>query len=316
MRFIKRASVGEDGAGPSDDGKDELLMEEIGFEVTNGEKVLFPRDGYSKEDLVRYYSKIAPVMLPHLRGRPVSMVRYPDGIDGKSFFQKDASSFFPAWLPRVVVAKKGGTVEHVLCEKVADLAYLANLACITPHIWLSRVDLPELPDRMIIDLDPSGPDFMQVIDAALLLREELERVGLAPFVMTTGSRGMHVVAPLDRSSSFEEVRAFARRLTARIMKGREDELTLETSKDQRRGRLLLDTFRNSYGQTGVAPYAVRAKDGAPVATPLSWREVEKGEVGPTTFNIRNIFNRLKESGDPWRDIDTRAAPVPGDIDSR
>ncbi len=289
-------------------------MEDISVEVTNGDKVLFPRDGYTKEDLVRYSSMISPVMLPHMRGRPVSMIRYPDGIDGKSFFQKDASSFFPTWLPRVMVTKKGGTVEHVLCEKEADLAYLANLACITPHIWLSRADLPERPDRMIIDLDPSGTDFGQVIDAAMLLREELERYGLAPFVMTTGSRGMHVVAPLDRTSSFDEVRAFARHLAVRAMRGREDLLTLETSKDHRRGRLLLDTFRNSYGQTGVAPYAVRAKDGAPVATPLTWREVEIGEVGPTTFNIRNIFKRLEESGDPWKDIDSQAGSVPADFD--
>jgi bifunctional non-homologous end joining protein LigD len=296
------------GIRPHDGSKEMVLIE--GVEVTNGDKILFPRDGYTKLDLVQYYSRISPFMLPYLKGRPVSLIRYPDGIDGHSFFQKDAPSFFPTWVPRLVVGKKGGRVEHVLCEKAADLVYLANLACITPHIWLSRADLLDRPDRMIIDLDPSGPDLGPVIEGAQLLREELDRTGLVPFVMTTGSRGMHVVAPLDRSASFEEARAFARHIAARVMVGREDKLTMETSRERRGGRLLLDTYRNSYGQTGVAPYAVRAKDGAPVATPLNWKEVEEGEIGPTTFNIRNIFKRVKERGDPWRDIDAQARPIP------
>jgi bifunctional non-homologous end joining protein LigD len=290
--------------------KERRLIQGVEVVITNGDKVLFPRDGYTKDDLVQYYSRIAPIMLPHMRGRPVSMVRYPEGIDGHSFFQKEASSFFPPWLGRVTVEKKGGTVDHVLCEKTADLVYLANLACITPHVWLSRLNDLDRPDRLIMDLDPSGPGFETVIRSALLLRDELDGSGLTPFVMTTGSRGLHVVVPLDGLSTFEETRAFARHLAARIMKGRESELTLKTSKGERDGRLLLDTFRNSYGQTGVAPYAVRARDGAPVATPLSWKEVEKGAIGPTTFNIQNILKRVEENGDPWKGIASRAGPLP------
>ena len=277
----------------------------IEVEVTNGDKVLFPRDGYSKEDLIDYYDRMASTILPYMRGRPVTLVRYPDGIDGQHFFQKDASPYFPDWLRRVTVEKKGGTVDHVVCEKAADLVYLANLASITPHVWLSREDRLDRPDRMIIDLDPSDRDFGKVIKAALLLRDELEGRGLPAFVMTTGSRGMHVVVPLDRTSTFDEVRAFARFVAGNVIKGREDILTMQQSKGERGGRLLLDTFRNSYGQTGVAPYAVRAKDGAPVATPLYWNEVEEGTVGPTTYNMGNIGERLERVGDPWRAIDDR-----------
>ncbi len=295
----------------SDEGGEAMQsIEGIEIPITNGNKVLFPRDGYTKNDLVRYYSLIAPVMLPHMRGRPVSMVRYPDGIDGKSFFQKDTPSYFPKWLRRITVEKKGGTVDHILCEKEADLVYLANLACITPHLWLSRADRLDRPDRMIIDLDPADTDFSKVMAAALLLRDELEGLNLSPFVMTTGSRGMHVVVPLDRSASFDEVRSFARQVAGTVMAGREDEYTLETSKADRGGRLLIDTFRNSYGQTGVAPYAIRARDGAPVATPLMWKEVERGLFGPHSFNIGNIFQRLKETGDPWKDIDAQGGSLP------
>lgn len=281
----------------------------IEIELSNQNKVLFPRDGYKKGDLVDYYLKIAPYMLPYMRDRPVTMVRYPDGIDGGKFFQKDASSYFPQWLPRATVQKKGGTVDHVVCEKTADLVYIANLACITPHIWLSRIDMLDRPDRMIIDLDPSGNDFSLVIEAALLLRDALKSHGLAPFPMTTGSRGMHIVSPLDRSATFDEVRGFAKRVAGEVIEGREDRLTLEMTKNERGGRLLLDTFRNSYGQTGVTPYAVRAKDGAPVATPLSWDEVEEGNISPTMYNIKNIFTRLEQSGDPWKKIDASSASV-------
>jgi bifunctional non-homologous end joining protein LigD len=281
----------------------------IEVEVTNGGKVLFPRDNYTKGDLIDYYSRIAPTMLQYMAGRPVSMVRYPDGIDGKSFFQKDATPHFPDWLRRIRVEKKGGTVDHVVCVKQADLVYLANIACITPHIWLSREGQLDRPDRMIIDLDPSDGDFSRVTEAAVLLRDALDSYDLPVFAMTTGSRGIHVVVPLDRSSSFDEVRAFARRVAADVMKGRESWLTLETSKSERGGRLLLDTFRNSYGQTGVAPYAVRAKDTAPVATPVTWKEVEGGRLGPNSYNINNISTRLKEVGDPWKSIDSRPGAI-------
>jgi bifunctional non-homologous end joining protein LigD len=287
-----------------------MKVDGIEVQVTNGDKVLFPRDGITKMDLIHYYSKIAPIMLPYLRGRPISMIRYPDGIDGYSFFQKEISPFFPTWIPRVTVEKKGGSIEQVLCEKEEDLIFLANLGCITPHIWLSRVDRLDRPDRMIIDLDPSVLDFEKVIDAALMLREEIDRAGLTPFVMTTGSRGMHVVIPLDGTSSYEEVRTYARHLAARVMKGREDEFTMEPSKGKRGRRLLLDILRNAYGQTGVAPYAVRAKDSAPVATPLGWEEVEARTIDPTKYNINNIFKRLEERGDPWKDIDSRVGRIP------
>lgn len=279
----------------------------IEVELTNQEKVLFPRDGYTKGDLVDYYARVAPVMLPYMRGRPVTMLRFPDGIDGESFFQKDASPYFPDWLRRVAVGKKGGTVDHVVCDKPADLVYLANLACITPHLWLSREDALDRPDRLILDMDPGKQGFGVVKEAALLARELLSDAGLTSFVMTTGSRGLHVVAPLDRSADFDRVRAFAQAIGEEMVR-RDGRLTTERSIEAREGRLLVDTFRNAYAQTGVAPYAVRAKDGAPVAAPLRWEEMEDPRLGPQSFNIRNIWSRLED--DPWKDIDRHAGAVP------
>lgn len=277
-------------------------------ELSNQNKVLFPRDGFTKGDIVDYYSRISSTMLPHMRGRPVVMVRYPDGLGGEGFFQKDASSYFPDWIRRVTVEKKGGTVDHVVCEKEADLVYLANLACITPHIWLSREGNLDHPDRMILDMDPPGRDFSLVRSAALMARDILEDVGLKPFVMTTGSRGLHVTVPLDREADFDEVRAFAQEVAEQMVR-RDDRFTTERSKADREGRLLVDTFRNSYAQTGVAPYALRAKDGAPVATPLDWKEVEAEWLGPQSFTLANIFERLDSKADPWKEIDRHAGSV-------
>jgi bifunctional non-homologous end joining protein LigD len=282
---------------------------EYEVEITNAEKVLFPRDGLTKGDLIDYYSRISTTILPYMRGRPVTMVRYPDGIDGESFFQKGASPFFPSWLRKVAVPKKGGSLEQVICEKKADLVYLANLACVTPHIWLSREPHLDRPDRMIFDLDPSDDDFAPVRHAALGLRDELDKLGLSTFPMTTGSRGIHVVVPLDGSSTFDQVREFSQTVAGRMAQKEPDKYSLEVAKEWRKGKLLIDTFRNAYAQTGVAPYAVRAKDGAPVATPLEWSEVEAGRIGPRTYNIKNIFDRLEDKGDPMKGIDDRASSL-------
>lgn len=285
-----------------------LVLDGIEVGVSNLDRVLFPRDGLTKGDLIDHYVRVAPAMLPHLRGRPVTMVRHPRGIDGESFFQKNAPRGAPPWLPRAEVPKKDGTVEHVVCEKAADLAYLANLACITPHVWLSRTDALDRPDRLILDMDPGRRDFRVVKEAALLARELLDRAGLPSFVMTTGSRGLHVVVPLDRSAGFDEVRAFAQGVGEEMVR-RDDRFTTERSVEEREGRLLVDTFRNAYAQTGVAPYAVRAKDGAPVAAPLRWEELDDPALGPRSFTVRNILRRL-EDGDPWKDIGRRPAALP------
>jgi bifunctional non-homologous end joining protein LigD len=268
--------------------------------------VLFPRDGITKAQLARYYERIAPYILPHLRDRPISLERHPDGIDGFSFIQKDVSGHFPAWIRTEVVEKEGGTLRQVIADRVETLAYLANQGCITPHVWLSRADRPRRPDRLVFDFDPpraGNADVRHVTREAASLLVEL---GLVPFAMTSGSRGFHLHVPLDRSLDFDDVRTFARDV-ARLLRGRRpDLLTVESRKDKRRGRIFIDVLRNGYAQTSVAPYAVRARDGAPVATPVDLSELTRSELHPQRYTLRNIFRRLARKVDPWEAFDADA----------
>jgi bifunctional non-homologous end joining protein LigD len=272
----------------------------VAVEISNPDKALFP-DGLSKAELARYYERVAETMLPHVRGRPVHMQRFPDGIEGEEIQQKQAPDYFPKFVKRArVKRKRGGSVEHVVIDNAETLVYLADQACITPHVWLSRTDRLDDPDQLIFDLDPPGRDLAPVRDAARALRELLEEVGLAAYVKTTGSRGLHVVSPLDRSSGFDDTRAFARELAALLAEREPKRFTVEQRKEKRRRRLYLDTARNAYAQTAVAPYAVRALAGAPVACPLEWREL--GRVEPQQFTVRNIARRLARREDPWAEI--------------
>lgn len=289
--------------------RSEVLVDGRRIQVPRPEKLLFPRDGITKADLVDYYLRIAPVMVPHLRGRPLMLQRFPDGIEGKSFYQKDASDYFPDWVRRVEVPKAGGTVDHVVCDDAATLVYLASQACITPHAWTSRVDRLDRPDRMIFDLDPPGERFDLVRRAARELRRLLEGLGLAPFLMTTGSRGAHVVVPLDRQDDVDAVRVFAHAVADLMARRDPSRLTIEQRKAKRGERLFIDVMRNGYAQTAVPPYAVRPLRGAPVATPLDWRELGAG--GPQRHSLRTIFRRLARKPDPWAAIDRDARPLHG-----
>jgi bifunctional non-homologous end joining protein LigD len=284
--------------------KSEELVEINGHEVkiTRPDKALFPDEGITKRDVVDYYQRIAPWILPHLKERPLMLERYPDGIAGSRIVQKAASSYYPRWIKTVTVKKAGGTLRQVICEDAATLAYLANQACITPHIWLSRIDRPDYPDQMIFDLDPSGSDFEPVRETAYSLREKLKELGLPAFVKSTGSRGVHVTVPLKADTDFETVRSFARQLAAIVTQEDPKHRTTEQRKSGRRGRLFLDTNRNAYAQTAVAPYAIRARAQAPVVVPISWRELDKREFRPDGMTIRTIFDRLKKQDDPWKDF--------------
>lgn len=272
------------------------------IEISNREKLLFPDAGLTKGDLVEYYRRIADVMVPHLAERPLTLYRFPEGVNAPGFYQKNVSEYFPDWIPRVRLGRGGNETEYCICNDAATLVYLAGQV-FTPHIWLSRVDKPEYPDRLIFDLDPPDDNqFDLVRSTAQTLGGLLLDIGIVSFPMTTGSRGLHIVVPLDRRADFTAVRRFAGDVAAIVASQAPDRLTTEIRKDKRGGRLFLDSNRNGYAQTGVAPYAVRAKPGAPIATPLEWDEIDDAKLRSNRYHIKNIFRRLGQKPDPWEQI--------------
>lgn len=273
--------------------------------ITHPEKVMFPDDGITKGELAAYYEAIAPLMLPHIRGRPITMERYPSGIGEKGFMQKDVSKGFPDWLERVEVPKKGGTVHHPIVTDTRSLLWLANQNSITPHVWTSRAPNLYQPDICVFDLDPSEDEPDVLRDAALALRELLGEVGLPSWVKTSGSKGYHIVVPLDGKAGFGDVARFAHGIARVLIKRDPENLTLEFSKADRGRRILVDTGRNGYSATFAATYAVRARPGAPVSAPCTWEEIERGEVGPRTFTLRSMEARAAKVADLWSDMRRR-----------
>src|SRR3954454_9623600 len=269
------------------------------IEISRPEKVLFPEDGITKGDLIEYYARVAPHMLPHLRDRPLTLERYPNGIGTKRFFQKEVSSYFPKWLRTVTVPKVGGTVTHVVCNDTATLVYIANQACVTPHIFLSRTDKLDVPDQLVFDLDPQGDDFEVVKATALDFKQLLDELELPAFLKTTGSRGLHVVVPLQRREPYDKVRALGRDVAGIIVSRAPRARTMEQLKANRGNRIFIDTNRNGYAQLVAPAYAVRARKGAPVSVPLAWSELNNRSLRPNGTTIRNIFERLESIEDPW-----------------
>jgi bifunctional non-homologous end joining protein LigD len=259
--------------------------------------------------LVDYYRRIASWILPYLRGWPLAMERYPDGIDKPGFFRKAVAPYYPGWIKTVTVDKVGGTVRHVVCDDAATLVYLANQACVTPHIWLSRMDKLDYADQMVFDLDPSEDSFEPVKAVAQSLKELLDRLGLPAYLKTTGSRGLHVAVPLKRREGFDSVRAFAREVARVVVSQKPEQRTLEQRKSMRRGRVFVDTNRNAYAQTVAPAFAVRARRGAPVSVPLDWSELGRKNLRPDGVTIRTLFDRLERVGDPWTDFWRRAVSL-------
>jgi bifunctional non-homologous end joining protein LigD len=277
--------------------------------LTHPDKVLFPGEGITKRELAGYYVRVAEVMIPHVRDRPLSQHRWPGGLGGQDFWHKQVPGYFPDWIERVEVSTSKGPQQQVLANHPATLAYLANQNCITPHVWLSRKGRLHRPDLVVFDLDPASVrDFSAVRAGARILRDLLQDLGLTPFVKTTGSKGLHVTVPIEPEATFERVHEFAEGMAVRLVEEDPGRFTTEFYKEKRKGRVFVDIGRNAYGQTAVPPYAVRARSGAPVATPVTWDEL--GRIGPERFTIRNLFRRLGARGDPWEDIHDRAGSLP------
>jgi len=270
--------------------------------ITHPDKVLFPDDGITKGEIASYYEAIAPIMVPHIRARPVTMERYPAGISKPGFIQKDVSKGFPAWLKRVEVPKKDGVVHHPLVCDARSLLWIANQNCITPHVWTSRAPQLYRPDICVFDLDPSEDEPDVLRSAALALRDLLNELGLPSWVKTSGSKGFHIVVPLDGKTEMGTVAGFAHAVSSVLVTRDPEHLTQEFSKADRGGRILVDTGRNGYSATFAAVYAVRAKSGAPVSAPCTWKEVERGDAGPRTYTLRTMAGRIARVGDLWADI--------------
>jgi bifunctional non-homologous end joining protein LigD len=278
--------------------------------ITHPEKVLFPDEGITKGEMASYYEAIAPLMIPHIIGRPVTMERYPSGIGAKGFMHKNVSKGFPEWLERVEAPKKDGTVHYPVVRDTRSLLWIANQNCITPHVWTSRAPNLYHPDVCVFDLDPSKDDEPDVLrSTALGVRQLLAEIELNSWVKTSGSKGFHIVVPLDAKARFGEVSRFAHAVATVLIGRHPDTLTQEFAKKDRGDRILLDVGRNGYSATFAAPYAVRPKPGAPVSAPCSWEEIEQGRVGPRTFTLRTMAERVAKVGDVWSDMPERGASL-------
>lgn len=273
--------------------------------ITHPDKVMFPDDGITKGDLAAYYETVAPVLIPQLKGRPLTMERYPQGIGAKGFWQKDVSKGFPEWLQRVEIPKKDGVVNHPVVTDLQSLMWVTNQNTITHHVWASRLPDLQSPDLCVFDLDPSTDDVKSVRAAAVSLRNLLADLGLPSWVKTTGSKGFHIVVPVDGKTPIATVARFAHDVGSFFVSQAPSELTQEFSKVDRHGRIYVDTGRNGFSSTFAAAYTVRAKPGAPVSAPCTWEEIERGDVEPGSFTLKNMPARIAQVGDLWADLHKR-----------
>jgi bifunctional non-homologous end joining protein LigD len=293
---------------PRSSGTEDVTLDGVTFSLTHPDRVVFPDAGITKGEVVEYYRTVAAVMVPELAGRPLTLERFTKSVDQGGFFQKHWQKHYPAWLDSLDVRGKT-RVRYPVVDNAAGLVYLANQGGVAFHIWTSRKAAPVHPDEIVFDLDPPDGGFALVRKTALLLREVLDELGLRAFVKTTGSKGLHVICPLDGKAPFPEVHALCADL-ASLMTSRHPELiTTEFYKKDRKGRLFFDTLRNAPGATYVAAYSLRGRPGAPVSAPITWAEVEDAALRPDGFTLRDIRARLDAAGDPWATLREHAGSV-------
>ncbi|NLC11219.1 MAG: DNA polymerase domain-containing protein [Firmicutes bacterium] len=266
---------------------------------THLDKVLWPREAYTKYDLIRYFLEVAPYLLPHLRNRPLVVTRYPNGISGEGFYQKNLPQGAPSWLESVDIQHDGSKkTRYLLPQKAEDLAWLGNQACLELHPWLSSIGRLDNPDFIVFDIDPmENSTFEQVREVALAIRKALSELGLKCWAKTSGATGIQVYLPVEPLYNYQEGRDFAYSISLLVHSRLPQLTTLERKIKDREGKIYLDYLQNVRGKTLVAPYSPRPLTGAPVSTPLSWEEVEKGTFFPGDFHLKNINRRLQEKGD-------------------
>lgn len=282
-----------------------------GVRLTSPDKVLYPEQGITKRALAKYYLAIAEWMLPHLAGRPMTLVRCPTGRQKKCFYQRHAGSGVPDELKEVTVPGFEESGAYLYIEDAAGLVALVQMGVLEVHPWGVRIDRPDRPDRVIFDLDPGeGLSYDGVVKAALELRERLAAAGLTSFAKTTGGKGIHVVAPLERRYEWKQVKGFAKAFAGEMAKDAPDRFLTRAALAERPGKIFIDYLRNDATATAVAPYSTRARPGAPVAMPVHWSEVKSG-LDPKAFTIESVPARLKKRGDAWKDMAKAAQRLPG-----
>jgi bifunctional non-homologous end joining protein LigD len=280
----------------------QLTFGDIVVSCTNTDRVVFPEAGITKGDVIAYYRDVAEVMVPELQGRPLTLERFTKGLAGGGFYQKHRQKHFPAWIDHVVLGGKT-RVDYPICDSAASLVYFANQGALALHVMTSRKATPDRPDLLVLDLDPPEDGYELARVAARLVGEELDALALPAFVKTTGSKGLHVVAPLDGLDGFDVVGRLGHAIAARLCERHPDQLTTEFYKKDRRGRLFLDTMRNAPGATFVAAYSLRGRPTAPVSAPIDWDELDT--VRPDGITLRDLRARLDRRGDPWRELRDR-----------
>jgi bifunctional non-homologous end joining protein LigD len=284
-----------------------------GAELSNLDKPYWPDEGLTKGDFIAYIDAVTPHLLQNLKARPLTVIRYPDGIGGPSFYQKDTPKYAPEWVDTITLpaynAKKD--VRYTVCNSARTLRWLANQAAIELHPWLSRTDRLDRPTHLVLDIDPPDGQFSRAVEVALLAREALGEFGLDGAVKTSGSKGVHVYVPLARRHTFEDVRLAATRVGQRVVASAPDLITMEFRKAGREGRVFLDTTRNGPGAHIVAAYSPRARPGAPVSFPVRWESLQ--QVKPGDFTIRNAPMLVGEHGDLWSDLMPKPQSLPGSL---
>jgi bifunctional non-homologous end joining protein LigD len=294
-KFFGRETVSRGSENPEDKN---ILVNGSVLKLTNVNKIFWPKEKYSKGDVIAYYRSIAKYILPYLKDRPESLHRYPNGIEKDDFFQKDFEQSTPPYVRTVVIHSdtEERDLNYLICNNEETLIYLANLGCIELNPWSSRVGTLEYPDYIVFDLDPEDISFNEVVRAALEIKKVLDRAGVVSFPKTSGATGLHILSPTDAKYTYEQVRQFSEIIVRMVQKKLPNTTSVERSPGKRQKKVYLDYLQNRRGQTISAPYCIRPREGAPVSTPLEWAEVKKG-LDPKKFNIKTIFERLKKKGE-------------------
>ena len=280
-------------------GADTIRIGGHDIKVGHGDRLYYPDAGITKREVMRYVAQAGDGLARYTSDRALALRRYPRGIDQKGFFQKRVGGYFPDWIETAILPTGKGPLEYAVGGDAATFVWLAGLGTIEFHAMLSRVDKPYLPDQIIFDLDPPVDYTDEVRQAALGLKAICDDLGLVSFVKSTGSRGFHIILPIEREHDFDGTRAFAKLVAGRLMQAQPDRLTLDMKKAARDGRILVDVWRNGSGQTAVAPFSLRARPGAPIAVPLRWQDLESPEIHPRGVTLRNFDAHAADCARAW-----------------